>query len=684
MSLRFSRTAAAVLCALGAHAGHAAEPTDLLQTISVESEVLTPAMTPINPQKLSAGRESAEALRDLLGVSGSRMGGHGTDVSIRGQSQTRLNILLDGAYVHGGCPNRMDPPTAYANTGNYEEVTVIRGVQTLEYGGGGTGGTVLFERVTERFEEDEGARGELEAGYRGNGSISDLGVDAAAGGEQGFARLIASYTDAHNYEDGDGNVVRSAYTESGQTLILGYTPTAQTRAELSLEQQRTDDQLFPGAGMDSQYADNDTWRIKLNSSEVGGSLARVAFELYDSQVKHSMDNYTLRPNAGTRMRAPSTSDTLGGRLVATLDSELGRWKLGIDTQRNQRDADRFNDTLAALNSVLWPGVEIDQTGAFAELTHDFGGGNRVTGGLRYDYVRSRATRADVDPPGGPLSPNALYALYYGGARATTDEQGQVGGLLRFEHDLVGDGGTLYASLSRSVRTPDATERYIASNAGAPSDRWVGNPQIRPEQHHQVEIGAVLRGSAWDADLSMFYNDVSDYILRDRFSQAGNNATIYRNVAATLAGGEARLGYRFAPGWRGEVGLAYVYAQNDTDDRAIAQTPPLEALAGLEYTTDRLTAGGRVRAAATQNRVDTTSSTGIAGQGLDVRETPGWAVLDLYARYDVGESFSIDVGVDNLFDHYYAQHLNRSNAFDPTQVQVNEPGRSAWVKLSARF
>ena len=60
------------------------------------------------------------------------------------------------------------------------------------------------------------------------------------------------------------------------------------------------------------------------------------------------------------------------------------------------------------------------------------------------------------------------------------------------------------------------------------------------------------------------------------------------------------------------------------------------------------------------------------------------MLDLYGRYKVSERVSLDFGVDNLFDKEYAQHLNRSSAFDPTQVQVNEPGMSAWIKVSAKF
>ena len=111
MNLRYTRIAAAVLCAMAAGSVSAADDSpsasELLDTIRVEGEALSPAMTPVDPERLSPGRESADALRDLLGVSGSCMGGHGTDVSIRGQSQTRINVLLDGAYVHGGCPNRI-------------------------------------------------------------------------------------------------------------------------------------------------------------------------------------------------------------------------------------------------------------------------------------------------------------------------------------------------------------------------------------------------------------------------------------------------------------------------------------------------------------------------------------------------------------------------------------------------
>jgi iron complex outermembrane receptor protein len=326
-------------------------------------------------------------------------------------------------------------------------------------------------------------------------------------------------------------------------------------------------------------------------------------------------------------------------------------------------------------------VSIDQRGVFAELMYPASDSNRIIAGLRYDYVRSNASKADVDPDMPPLSPNDLYAIYYDGAQAEKRTEHNWGGLLRWEHDLDSGLGSVYAGISRTVRTADATERFIASNAMMPSMRWVGNPLIDPEKHHQVEVGAVVGEGPWQVDASVFYNDVSDYILRWRYHQPDNNATVYKNVDARLIGGEATLSWRLTDHWQTGAGIAYVWANNDTDDLPIAQIPPFSGFVSVDYLADKWQAGARVNAAAQQNRVDDDPRT---GSGLDTGETPGWAILNLYGRYAFSDSLALDAGIDNLFDKAYANHLNRANAFDPVQVQVNEPGRSFWARLTATF
>ena len=135
--MRKSAVAWGVMLGLGAVSLSAAEKEEAVQLdeMVVEEAPLAPDTTKIQMPAAELDpalpSDAGEALRSVVGVSGTRMGGHGIDPIIRGQNQTRLNILLDGAYIHGGCPNRMDPPTAYSAVETYDEVEVIKGFQSF-------------------------------------------------------------------------------------------------------------------------------------------------------------------------------------------------------------------------------------------------------------------------------------------------------------------------------------------------------------------------------------------------------------------------------------------------------------------------------------------------------------------------------------------------------------------------
>ncbi len=679
MNMKLNPLAGAVLCALPL----VTRASDELAPIDVTATVPTPANTDVFAFEAEPGREPAEILSAQPGISGKRKGGHGTDLVIRGLSENRLNVLLDGAYVFGGCPSRMDPPTSYASFGGYDQVTVIKGMQTLEHGPGGPGGTVLLSRTTDPFGPDESFRGRIEGGYHSNSDTREFALDAATGSEKGYIRALASHTDAGSYKDGAGRQVRSSYSQDTGTLILGYTPDADQRWEFSIDKQNTSDMLFPGLGMDSPYANDTALRLKYRTTGGIGPVRNLRMEIYRTRVEHLMDNYSLRNSPAPDLASPSDSVTTGGKLVGELDSSLGRWKLGVDAQINRRDARRQTRT-GVLQSILWPDAKIRQLGIFAELTHGLDPTNRLLAGLRYDRVDASADQAKVNtnPAAAPTAadiPANLYTATYG-TTARDRSENNLSGLLRWEHDLPGDSGMTYLSLSRSVRTADASERYLAMWMMNPTMVRVGNPAIAPEKHHQLEAGAAWRQADWRVDASAYVNKVQDYILRDR--NAARNE-IYRNIDATLYGVETTLQWQPAPHWQTSLGVSWVHAQNDTDHRPIAQTPPLEANLSLDYRSGPWQTGAKVRAAATQTRVDTLSSSGVPGDGLDARKTPGWMVLDLYGRYRINDSIDLSLGVDNLLDHSYAEHLNLEDGNGAT-VQVNEPGRSLWLKLSATY
>ncbi|MBF0447474.1 MAG: TonB-dependent copper receptor [Magnetococcales bacterium] len=675
-----------------------AEPvvSQMAPIVVEDTQIFEPATSRLVLESRAKGpvTDGGDLLATIPGLSTSRIGGHGADPVIRGQSQTRLNILLDGSYVHGGCPNRMDPPSSYGASETYDELEVIKGSQTVQYGGGGSGGTVLFKRHTERFGGEKWYRGKVSGGYRGNSDGREGFVDLALGNSQGFARIIGNHSTGEDYEDGNGNSVRAAYKENTGNLILGWTPDNDTRVEIGYEATNADDLLYAGAGMDTPYTRHDAYRLKFEQGLSGGAIQKMSGQISYSAIDHLMDNYSFRTPvaAAMYMRAPSNSDTWSGHVDFEAAHGPFLSKFGVNYQNNDRNAVRYRGTVGNVNtsqSFLWPDVTIRTVGLYGETEWSLREDRRLKFGLRYDHVRATADKTTATPTDAmgavaKLSAAGLYTIYYGGS-STKETENNIGGMVRFEQDILHGNGTLYGSLSRSVRTADATERYLASNNNASeSSRWVGNPFLDPEQHHQIELGSQFKIEKWAVDASAYYNRVTDFILRDRDhgnSGVGNNATIYRNVDARLIGGEVALNRYWNSHLVSGISFAYVHGENLTDDRPLAQIPPFETAITTDYKEKNWSVGGKVRLTSKQNRVDDDTT---IGSGLDTQKTPGFTVVDLYGSYSFDLGLKLKFGVNNLFDRAYSEHLNQGNTFDVTQVQVNEPGRSIWVTAGLEF
>lgn len=659
-------------------------------TVVVEGErIILPSSIATDPDvaTLPPAADGGALLRNLPGVAAGRMGGHGLDPVIRGQQQGQLGIKIDGAYVLGGCPNRMDPPASFAAPALHDRVTVVRGYQTVTEGPGATGGTIRFDRDPPALSDERPVAARAGGGLQSNGFGRDAFADVAVGGDKGSARATLLWQKFDDYEDGSGDEVRSAFEQKTAELAFAWTPNDATEIELGAGISRVDDALFAGSGMDAPETDGDTLRLRAARDLDNGPFERLEVEVAHAMVDHLMDNYSLRTRtAPMAMRVPSDSDTTTARMVGDLALGSGPAEIGVDLQLSDRSARRYrgmtDGDVNTLQSIMWPDTEILQIGLFGETGIILGGSDTLVVGARYDYVRADSDAADEVVAATGRSPNDLYAMYYG-VRADTEHEHNIGGLLRLEHDL-DQGVVLYGAVSRSLRTADTTERAIASDQMASS--WVGNPSLAPEKHYQAELGVEAMRPGWNVSAAAYADRVDDFILRDTArGQDGvllaNGATIYRNVDAMLAGVELAATVEFGDGWSVSGNLTYTYGQNLDEDGPLAQIPPLQGAIALTYAGDGWSVGTRLRGAATQTRVD--DDPGM-GSGRDAGETDGYLVQDLFTSVTVAEPVELRLGVSNLFDTTYADHLNRASAFDPTEVQVNEPGRSVYLQLRAAF
>ncbi|AMO54836.1 hypothetical protein GZ77_24980 [Endozoicomonas montiporae] len=654
-----------------------------------ESALPSESVSPVYPVSVPAS-DAGQSLRQIIGVTATRKGGKGFEPIIRGQQQSQLNVLMDGAYIYGACPGRMDPPTTYVSRAGYDKVEVIRGYESVTHGAGGSGGTVLFTREAPDFDNDRGINlhpsvtGKAYMGYTGNSNTKEVSLVVAAGNSEGWLRAYGGYQDAGNYKDGKGNKVSSAFHSKNGGLVIAGDVAEFTHMELNVEAVRDDDVYYSGNGMDAPWAKADIWRFKARYDQSFLLFDTLELSAYRSDVKHRMDNFSVRrrkPDVANGLKAPSSSLTWGGRVQGSVFTDRSELRIGLDYQANDRDAKRYKvalgqDKAYLYQSHMWPGVEYRQTGLFAELDYELSDKDHLRIGGRYDDLKAEATKASTATLG-INGPNALYQKYYG-YHAKKVSEGNTSGLVSWVHDL-SSANSFEVRASRSVRTADASERFIASRGSCchGSDDWVGNPRIKPEIHHQLDAGYQLQASQVQFRLMAFVDEVNNFILR---TSGGTGSTLYKNVDARLYGLEMESSYDFGH-WQPAIGLSWTRGENrdDSHNKNLPQIPPLMGRLTLDYNAGVWLLGTRYEFATRQNKVDKAS-------GLDAGESSGYGVMHFHGWYQIEKGVKLLGGVENVFDRTYALHVNRASRdpFNPEALRVNEPGRQVWVGLEVLF
>lgn len=659
---------------------HAHEPaaTDLAPTVITAiapSSPLTVVTNPKDPRQPVPASDGADYLKTIPGFSVIRSGGTNGDPVLRGMFGSRLNILTNGGVMLGACPARMDAPTSYISPQTYDRLTVIKGPQTVLWGPGASAGTVLFERDPEHF-DSLGTRLDASALVGSNGRVDQL-IDAAAGGPEGYARVIGNSSRAGDYDDGHGDSVASKWDKWNGDVALGWTPGADTLVELTAGK-GDGEARYAGRGMDGAQFKRESLGLRVEQSNLGGVLDKLEAQAYYNYADHVMDNYSLRTPSTTGMMAGAMASdvdrrTLGGRIKATWQWADTQLITGLDGQTNSHRSRSAMGEDAYKNVPRDKDAQFDQYGAFAELTWHASANDRLVGGARLDRASAKDYRATLGS-GMSTRPNPTA----GDTRADTLPSGFV----RYEHDLASVPATAYIGLGHAERFPDYWELF--SSSLTPAGTLNAFDSVKPEKTTQLDLGIQYQTDTLQAWASGYVGKVDDYILFNYQSQSSASST--RNIDATVLGGELGAAYQLSERWKVDGTLAYAWGENRTDGRALAQMPPLEARLGLTYSQADWSAGALWRGVSSQGRIDRNAGN-VVGQDFDA--SPGFAVFSLNAAYRVNRHLKLSAGVDNLLNKTYAEHLNRAGNADfgyPSgdPQSVNEPGRTLWTKVDVSF
>lgn len=655
-----------------------------LEQVNVVAHAHHPLTVEINPRAPAQpipAQDGADILRSIPGFNVIRKGGTDGDPVLRGFAGSRLGILVDGENILGGCGNRMDPPTAYVFPLAYDRVVVVKGPQSVVHGPGYSAGVVLFERVTRQLAEPKASlQGSIAAGSFGR---NDQFGEALAGTPAFQARVVGTRTAADDYEDGDGRKVHSQYERWSTHGSVAWTPDKATLIEVSGI--RSDGEAaYADRGMDGVKFARSNIGIRARLAPAADSLKSVEFQAFYNDVDHVMDNFTLRtfvPSGMMPNPAVSNPDrrTFGIRAVADLrPAEPVGLLAGIEHQGNRHTVRSTRNELTTPYRSLarTRDATFVMTGVFSEVTGKVTEHQRWVAGARADFWSATDHRHQI-----AVSMNMMPNPTAGQRR----EAVLPSGFVRYEVDLTAETRA-YAGIGHARRFPDYWELFNKESATSLSAFGTS-----PERTTQVDLGLVHRTGPVRLSATAFAARISDFILIQgaypKPSGMGGTraATISRNVDAESIGGEAAVGWVPGNGWRADASVAWVRAENRTDRLPLAQQPPLEGRLGLAYTGRGWSAGALTRLVARQDRFALNQGN-IVGQ--DLGPTSGFAVVSLHAAWKPRDFVQVTVGVDNLFDRTYAEHLSRGGAmvagFPAPTVRVNEPGRTVWMVAQLTF
>ena len=612
---------------------------------------------PIQPIPASDG---ADYLQSIVGFSAVNSGaGTNGDVTFRGMFGSRIKILTDGTENLGACPSRMDSPTSYISPESYDQITVIKGPQTVQYANTGSAATVIFERSPEQFKDDKNYRGQTSV-LMGSFDRLDQNIEVAAGDEQKYIRLNTNRSVSGSYKDGNGTIVPSDWERWNADLALGWTPDENTWVELTGGKADAE-AVYAGRAMDGSKFARESLGLKLEKKNISDVIQKIEAQVNYNFNDHVMDNYSLREfQASPMMSMPMASNvarkTLNARMAMTNEWNKLQLITGIDSQNNQHTKRNGSLMTPYQNQSRTKDMEFQSVGAFGELSYQLSDNNKLVSGLRLDQVNVEAVESNQERK--ETLPSAF---------------------VRFEnHHPEHDDGKTYIGVGYVERMPDYWELFSPKTGNGNTNTF---KSIDTEKTLQLDLGYQHEHGNLSSWVSAYTGLIQDFILT---KYNANDQAETRNVDAVIAGAEAGIGYQFSDAIQADVSAMYAWGENTTDNTPLPQISPLEARGNLRYIQDNYTLGAYWRLVDGQNRISEREGNIV---GYDVKKSAGFGTLSLNGTYHFANGVDLSVGVDNVLDRTYAEHLNKmgSSGFGfAANEQFNNIGRNYWARVSMKF
>lgn len=546
----------------------------------------------------------------------------GGDVYADGFKRGDLTVAIDGERLGHACPNRMDASLGRMNPLAVGSVRITRNGSSLQ---SGLGGEIAFARS--RPAEDPVLRAYVSGGLDAAAEM-DAGVACEARG----LRVAARHWRAGAFVDGDGRSLSDLY---------GFAEEATAHhTEVSVDQARDDWSIHGAYAVSREIMHPYLLMDERTSDHWSTSFGRGDWKVHIDHTDHLMDNGLRTSSAMTDMVTDASNTDIGLR---------GDWcELAIrNWDADNRITPLANPAAGTINHLM---PDVWRWGA--TLRHEMAGpgGARVYG--RLGLVLSRA--------GDDAALDLNRRLHAGADRQQVSVPFAVG--LHRDVSLGGDfGGGVLAEVVADA--PGIEALFIGVDKPGTKPTWIGNPDLGDPRRGTLR-GSLSRGPV---RLQAFASRVVDYPYLDSRIVGADKYQTYRGADVWLAGASLAANWPHL-----DVTLDWQWGEQH-DGTPLGEIPPLRLAVTARSPVWKNWQGslGWVRAAE-QSRVD---------PALDETATPGWDRLDLSLRLKV-DGATLDVGLENLTDELYAEHLAYWRQVFGANTRVNAPGRT--VRVSTTF
>lgn len=712
--MKFSTFAVSAMLMAGASPHALAQEATALPPVDVEAAASPGSGSPLPREALrqhqANSSDTATLLAQVPGVAINTGGGFSGMPTVRGLSEQRLAITVDGHPIDSACPNDMNTPLSYTDPQTVASIRVITGVSPVSLGGDSIGAVIAVNTAPARFAQGGGLllTGETSAFYRSNDGGAGGAVSVTLASQSLSATYNGSFTSAGRYEGGGnlGEVHSSEYRKTDHTLALAYQGT------IGLVEVKGGYHYSPYEGFPNQYMDmtsNTSWFINGHWHD---DLAWGTVDLKaDYRATDHAMNFLADKGGSADGGMPMNTRVRSGGYTLKLDVPFA----SIHTARVGQDYHReaLNDWWppVAGSMMMGPNTYINiaagrrtRIGGFGEVESKWTDRFSTLAGLRFDRVTSNAGQAQPYSWTGMMNmADAMAAMNFNAAsHARTDSNWGASALASYAPV---SGVVVELGYAHKARSPNLYERY-SWGAGAMSSSmigwfgdgngYVGNPDLRPERADTVSLSLSASGGGrdgWSVKVGPYYTHVNDYIdaafvknFTDMMGMPTGFAQLrFTNEEAELYGLDAS---GTAPLWDGGVlgktrltgSLAWVHGQNLTNHTPLYHQQPVTVKLAVKHQIGGFEAGLDGEYVAEKDRVDPARNEPV---------TRAYALLNLRTAYTL-KGYRLSLDVENLLDKAYALPLGGISLGDYSASggsvlrAVPGRGRSVNLGLTARF